>query len=155
MRLPGEHTRNGKQFSPHYPQNTPPSQNLYCGHAASSDTPVYFISVRIKYNLILLSKNKDNRTIASYRRYYCLYSLNCSLRLLSPLVFTVAAFEISLFQGPEKQYQRFEKVQVSKIFQGLALHPQNPQLNDSLLVSLRSLRSTKNSELFSNSYFAP
>ena len=59
-------------------------------------------------------------------------SLNRSLHLLSPLVFTVTAFEISLFQGPERQYQSSEKVQVSKIFQALAPHPQNPQLNDSL-----------------------
>ena len=38
---------------------------------------------QIKYNIILLSKNKTNRIIASYRRYYC------SFHLLLPLVFTV------------------------------------------------------------------
>ena len=70
-----------------------------------------------------------NRTIAFYRKYY----LNRSLRLLSLLVFIVTAFEISLFQVPERLYQSFEKVQVSKIFQGLASNPQNLQLNDSLV----------------------
>ena len=87
---------------------------------------------------------KANRTIASYRKYYCLCSLDRSLRVLPPLVFTVTAFEISLFQGPESQYQSFEKAQVSIIFQGLTRHPQKPQLNDSLalLVRIRSLRST-------------
>ena len=48
------------------------------------------------------------------KKNYCL----CSLyywRLLSPLVFTVTSFEISLFQGAERQYQSFEKVQVNPI----------------------------------------
>ena len=57
-------------------------------------------------------------------------SLNRSLHLLSPLVFTVTAFEISLFHRPAKQYQSFEKVQVSKVFQGLVSHPQISQLNN-------------------------
>ena len=73
-----------------------------------------------------------NSTIASYRRCNCLCRLNRSLRLPSPLVFTVTAFEISLFQALERQYQRFQKVQVSKIFQGLAVQPQTPELNDCL-----------------------
>ena len=67
-----------------------------------------------------------NRAIAFYRRDSCLCRLNRSLRLPSPLVFTVTGFEISLFQAPERQYQSFEKVQVSKIFQGLTTHAQNP-----------------------------
>ena len=99
---------------------------------------------------------KTNRKIACYR-YYCWCKLNRSLRLLSLLVFTVTAFEISLFQGPERQYERSEKVQVTKITQGLDSNTQNPQLNDSFvsLALLRSLHSTKNSEPFSKSYFAP
>ena len=97
-----------------------------------------------------------NRTIASYRRYYSLYSLTGSLCFLSPLVFTGTAYEISLFQVLERQYQRFWKVQVRKIFQGLDPNPHNFRLNDSLvsLVRLRSLPSTKSSEPFSSSYFA-
>ena len=99
---------------------------------------------KIKYSLILLSKNKTNRTMASYRRFYR------SFHLLSPLVFTDTAFEISLFQAPERQYSSFKKIQFSKIFQELALHPQTPQLNYSLaaLFRLRPLRFPKNSELF-------
>ena len=62
--------------------------------------------------LFFYQQIKTNRTIASYRRYHCLCDLNRSLRLPSPLVFTVTAFEISLFQGPESQYQSFENVQV-------------------------------------------
>ena len=63
-----------------------------------------------------------NRNIASYSGYYCLCSLNRSLRLLSPLGFTVTAFEISLFQVPEKQYQSFDKVTVN-CFQILISNP--------------------------------
>ena len=92
-------------------------------YSATTDTPCDF-----KKNILILSyKIKTNRTITSYRRCYCLCSLsNCSVDLLSPLVLTVTALEISLFQVPEKQYSSFEKVQVSKIFQGMALHPQPP-----------------------------
>ena len=77
-----------------------------------------------------------------------------SLRLLSPLVFTAAAFGISLFQRPERQYQSFKKVQVSKFLKGLGSHPQNPQLDDSFvsLVRLSLLRSSKNNEPFSSSF---
>ena len=109
------------------------------------------IWLQIKYNLILLSKTKTNRTIASYRRYYR------SFYLLPPLVFTVTALETSLFKAPERQYSSFKKIQVGKNFHKLALHPQTPQLNYSLasLVHFRSLRFMKNSELFLNSYFAP
>lgn len=64
-----------------------------------------------------------NGTIASYRGYNCLCRLNRSLLLLSPLVFTVTTLEISLFQALERQYQSFDKVQVSKTLQGLALQP--------------------------------
>ena len=71
-----------------------------------------------------------NRTFASYRRYYCSRSLNRSLQLLSLLVFTVTTFEIGLFQAPERQYTSFEAAQVRKIFEGLALHPKIPHLND-------------------------
>ena len=80
-------------------------------------------------NWFLYRLIKTNRTIASYRRYYCLSSLNRNLRLLSSLVFTFTTFEVGLFQGPERQCQSFEKVQVRKIFQGLTPHPQNLQLN--------------------------
>ena len=98
---------------------------------------------------------KTNRTIASSRKCYCLCSLNLSLRLQSPLVFTATAFEISLFKGSERQYRSFWKIQLRKTLQGLASHHQNPQLNYSLalLFRLRSLRS-RNRKPFSNSHFA-
>ena len=66
------------------------------------------------------------------------------IALLSPLVFTVTALGISLFQAQEMQYPSFERVKVSSIYQGLALNPQTSQLNNSLdsLVRLRSLRFT-------------
>ena len=106
--------------------------------------------------MILLSTNKHIKTIITIALIEDI-NLNYSLRLLSLLVSTVKAFEISLFQGPERQYQRFEKVQVSKIIQRLDPNLQNPQLNLSFvsLVPLRSLRSSKNSEPFSNFYFSP
>ena len=72
----------------------------------------------------------------SYRRCYCLCSLsNCSVDLLSPLVFTVTALEISLFQVPKEW-----------------LYTPSPQLNDSLtsLVRLRSLCFTKTAKRFQN-----
>lgn len=99
----------------------------------------------------------SKRAITSYRRYYCLFSFNRSLRLLSPLVFPVIAFKISLSQGSKRQYQSFKKIQVSKTFEELAPQSQNRQLNDSLalLVCLRWLRFVKNSERFSNPYFTP
>ena len=101
---------------------TTPSPNISSFPKTSTDgmerhlrPPIW---LQIKYNLILLSKNTTNRTIASYRKFYC------SFHLLSPLVFTVTALEISPFQAPERQYSSFKKIQVSKIFQELALHPQ-------------------------------
>ena len=60
-----------------------------------------------------------NRKIGSYGRYYCLCSLDSSLYLLLPLVFTATVLEISLFQAPKRQYSSFEKVQVSKNFPGV------------------------------------
>ena len=98
---------------------------------------------QIKYDLILLSNIKTNKTIPSYRRYYH------SLHLLSPLVLTVTILEISRFQAPEKHHAYLRRF---RIFQGLVLHLWNPQLNDSLtsFVRLRSLRFSKNSEPFSN-----
>ena len=101
---------------------------------------------QIKNNLILLSKNKTSRIIASYRRYHR------SFHLLSPLVFTVTDLSRT-----RKAISKLEKMQVSNILQQLALHPQTPQLNDSfaLPVYLRSFRFTKNSQPFSNSYFVP
>ena len=144
MRLPDKNNYSsemGNNFHPATPKTPPTSQN----------PPLRACSATRD------SSSEFRLTIASYRRYCCLCSLNRSLRLLSPLVFIVTAFGISLFQGPERQYQSLEKVPVSKIFQGMAPHPQNSKLNDSLawLVRLRPLRSTKNSEPFSNSYFAP
>ena len=67
--------------------------------------------------------NRDLQKILSYCRYF---------HLLSPLVFTVTSLEISLFQAAERQYPSFEKIQVSKMFQELAVHHQTSQLNDSL-----------------------
>ena len=125
---------NGEKFSSHYPQNNsfhkPPLQ----AWSVTMDPPSEF-----RYSVIgfFYQEIKANRTIASYRKYYCLCSLDRSLRVLPPLVFTVTAFEISLFQGPERQYQSFEKAQVSIIFQGLTCHPQKPQLNDSLASLVR------------------
>ena len=99
--------------------------------------------IQIKHNLILLSKKKMNRKIGSYGRYYCLRSLDSSLYLLLPLVFTATVLEISLFQASERQYSSFEKVQVSKKFSGVGSTNLRPpiKLNDSLgsLVRLRSL----------------
>ena len=84
-----------------------------------------------------------NRKIGSYGRYYCLCSLDSSLYLLLPLVFTATVLEISLFQAPKRQYSSFEKVQVSKKFSGVGSTNLRPltKLNDSLgsLVRLRSL----------------
>ena len=154
MCLPGEHIIARKwEFLPYYPQNNHPFQSPpRRAWTATRDPPSEFT-----WNIIwfFYRQIKTNRTIASYR-YYCLCNLNRSLRLLSLLVFTVTAFEISLLQGPERQYERSEKVQVSKITQGLDSNTQNLQLNDSFvsLALLRSLRSTKNSEPFSKFYFA-
>ena len=39
--------------------------------------------------------------------------------LLSPLVFTITAFDISLFQVPKMHYPSVQKVQICKMFQGL------------------------------------
>ena len=50
-------------------------------------------------------------------------SLNSSL--LTPLFFTIATFEINLFQAPERQYSSVDKVQVCKIFQWL-FSPDSP-----------------------------
>ena len=101
---------------------------------------------QIKYNLILLSKIKTNRIIASYRRYYR------SFHLLLPLVLTVTTLKISRFQAPETHDPSLGRF---KIFQELVLRLQNPQLNDLLasLVRLRSIRFSKNNEPFSNSHF--
>ena len=87
------------------------------------------------------------------KRYYCLFSLKSSFP--SPLVLTIAAFEISFFQVPERQYPSIEIVQVRRIFQ--RLHPQTSPLNYSLalVVLLRSLLSQKNSTPFSNVHFTP
>ena len=144
-------------FLPHYPHNTP-----HYGHAVPPETPPFpSLPPRsdFRQNIIRIfyRQIKTNRAITSYRRHYCLCSRNRSLCLLSLLVFTAIAFKISLSQGPERQYQSFEKVQVCKTFQELAPHSQNRQLNDSLSphFRLRWLRSAKNSERFSDSYFTP
>ena len=84
------------------------------------------IWLKTKFCLILLQKTKTNRTIAFYRRYCCFCILTRSLHLLSPLVFTVAALGISLFQAPERQYRSSERIKFSHIFQGLALSLQTP-----------------------------
>ena len=70
---------------------------------------------QIKYNLILLSKNKTSKIIASYRRYHR------SFHLLSPLVFTVTDLSRT-----RKAISKLEKMQVSKMLQQLALHPRLP-----------------------------
>lgn len=58
------------------------------------------------------------------------------------------AFEISLLQEPERQYQSFEKVQARKVFQGRAFHSQNAQLNDSFASFVRSVLSAKKANRF-------
>ena len=96
------------------------------------------IWVLIKHNLILLSTNKDEQNDRVLQKILIAYLASIvACVLLSLLVLTVTAFEIGLFQGPERQYESLEKVQVSKIFWGLTPHPQNPQLNDSLASLVR------------------
>ena len=93
------------------------------------------------------------KSIAKYflGRYYCLFSINISF--LTPLVFTITAFEINIFQAPETQYPRVDKVQVCKTFQRLC-SPDPPfewffPLSHSVKTTSR-----KNSEPFSSSYIA-
>ena len=160
MHLPGEYIIAQKWeffFCPTTP-TTPPTTGMQCHQRHPPSLPFPPRSdVRQNIIRIFYRQIKTNRAITSYRRHYCLCSRNRSLCLLSLLVFTAIAFKISLSQGPERQYQSFEKVQVCKTFQELAPHSQNRQLNDSLSphFRLRWLRSAKNSERFSDSYFTP
>ena len=107
------------------------------------------IWVLIKHNLILLSTNKDEQNDRVLQKILIAYLASIvACVLLSLLVLTVTTFEIGLFQGPERQYESLEKVQVSKIFWGLTPHPQNPQLNYSLASLVRF-------QPLSNLYCAP
>ena len=78
-----------------------------------------------------------NRTIASHRRYCCFCSLNLSLRLLSPLVFTVTALEISLFKHQNNSIKAFRKFKLAKFSRGWLFRPPPPQLNNPLARSFK------------------
>ena len=62
----------------------------------------------VKWNVIwfFFRQIKTNRTIVSYRRYYCLCNLNRNLRLLSPLAFTVTVFFFSSFSDTKKEISK-------------------------------------------------
>ena len=62
---------------------TPPSQNPLWGYSATRSPTSKFRKSMIWF---FYPQIKANRTIVCYRKYYCLCSLNCSWRLLSPLV---------------------------------------------------------------------
>ena len=81
MRLPGEDIApKGSQFLIHSPPKIMPLPKTSIDNIQRNERPS--IWVQIDYNLIFYQK-KTNRTIASYRRCYCLCSLSCSLHLLS------------------------------------------------------------------------
>ena len=92
MRLPGEDIApKGSQFSIHPlppPKKNHPLPKTSIDNIQRNKRPS--IWVQIDYNLIFYQKRqnifyqkKTNRTIASYRRCYCLCSLSRSLHLLS------------------------------------------------------------------------
>ena len=77
--------------------------------------------------MILLSTNKDEQNDRVLQKILIAYLASIvACVLLSLLVLTVTAFEIGLFQGPERQYESLEKVQVSKIFWGADSPPPEP-----------------------------
>ena len=102
----------GNNFHPNiFPTSIPPTLPPKKKHIESMQCH-QTISHQIKYNLTLLSllsKNKTNRTIVSFRRY-------CrSFHFLSPLGFPVTALEISLFQVSEKNIQSVRRFKLEKL----------------------------------------